>query len=191
MPGTSEVDFDYIVNLMKWIKHGRILVWGVDDDIPFFDEQSISMVDNEDSVTNINECVHFSAETQQMHDDDANFAKYNQLLLSQQDQHDVIEELVNSDEACDQKAIGLLWEGLKIGTGNKRVQDFIIKGMEAFYYSITEFAASEKGIPNSSQGIHLSQSGTSNRNIEKRNKSQYYKWIIVMTSNNMNINMFF
>ena len=26
MPGTSEVDFDYIVNLMKWIKHGRILV---------------------------------------------------------------------------------------------------------------------------------------------------------------------
>ena len=108
MPGTSEVDTDYIVNLMKWIKHGRILVRGVDDDIPFFDEQSISMVDNEDSVTNINECVHFSAETQQMHDDDANFAKYNQLLLSQQDQHDVIEELVNSDEACDQKAIGLL-----------------------------------------------------------------------------------
>ena len=133
------------------------------------------MVDDEDSVSNINECVHFSAEIQQMHDDDANFAKYNQLLLSQQDQHDVIEELVNSDEACDQKAIGLLQEALKIGTGNKRVQDFINKEMEAVYHRVTEFTASEKGIPNSSQGLHLSQSGTSNRNIEKRNKSQYYK----------------
>ena len=117
MPGTSIEEVQFIVNLMKWTTYSRIHVRGVDEHIPVFVEES-SMVGEDDSVSEANACVHFSSEIQQMHDDDASFAKYNQLLLSQQDQQEVIEELMNSDEACDQKVVGIVREGLKIGTGN-------------------------------------------------------------------------
>ena len=178
MPGTSNEEVQFIVNLMNWTTHGRIYVRGVDEHIPVFVEES-SMVGEDDSVSEANTCVHFSSEIQQMHDDDANFAKYNQLLLSQQDQQEVIEELMNSDEACDQKVVGIVREGLKIGTGNKQIQEYIEKKIEEWYYDLNEYAASvtatEANNPNISEGLQLSQSGTSNKNIERRNKSQYYK----------------
>ena len=90
MPGTSNEEVQFIVNLMNWTTHGRIYVRGVDEHIPVFVEES-SMVGEDDSVSEANACVHFSSEIQHMHDDDASFAKYNQLLLSQQDQQEVIE----------------------------------------------------------------------------------------------------
>jgi len=90
MPGTSIEEVQFIVNLMKWTTYSRIHVRGVDEHIPVFVEES-SMVGEDDSVSEANACVHFSSEIQHMHDDDASFAKYNQLLLSQQDQQEVIE----------------------------------------------------------------------------------------------------
>ena len=83
---------------------------------------------------------------------------------------------MNWDEACDQKAVGIVREGLKIGTGNKKIQEYyVVKKIEEWYYDLNEYAASvastETNNPNISEGLQLSQSGTSNKKIERRNKS--------------------
>ena len=81
---------------------------------------------------------------------------------------------MNWDEACDQKAVGIVREGLKIGTGNKKIQEYLVKKIEEWYYDLNEYAsvtATETNNPNILEGLQLSQSGTSNKKIERRNKS--------------------